>query len=55
MKVDFPDEYLAAPLDLDNDGVMEILSTCTNDVGTLQKYACAHLKANPALYGKKKI
>ena len=46
MKVDFPDEVLAAPLDLDGDGVNELLTTCTRDVGTLAKIRVRSLKGS---------
>ena len=36
-KVDFPDEKLAAPLDVDGDGVKELLTTVTSGVGMLAK------------------
>ena len=53
MKADFPDEYLAAPIDLNNDGVMEILSTCTDGVGTLAKIRVRSLKGQSRILWEK--
>jgi hypothetical protein len=53
IKADFPNEYLAAPLDLDNDGVMEILTTCTDGVGTLSKIRVRSLKGQSRILWEK--
>lgn len=53
IKADFPDEYLAAPIDLDGDGVMEILSTCANGVGTLSKIRVRSLKGQSRILWEK--
>ncbi len=45
-KIDFPDEVLAAPMDLDGDGVNELLTTCTDGVGFLEKIRVRSLKGS---------
>ena len=46
LKIDFPDEVLAAPIDLDGDGVDELLTTCTQGVGTLSKIRVRSVKGS---------
>lgn len=43
-KLTFPDEFFAAPLDLDGDGVKEILTTCTSQGTMLQKIRVRSVK-----------
>lgn len=45
-KADFPDEVLAAPLDVDGDGVSELLTTCTRGVGMLAKIRVRSVKGS---------
>lgn len=45
-KADFPDEVLAAHLDLDGDGVEELLTTCTDGIGKLAKVRVRSMKGN---------
>jgi len=44
VKADFPDELLAARLDLDGDGVYEFLTTCSRGVSTLMKIRARSVK-----------
>ncbi len=44
VKADFPDELLAARLDLDGDGVYELLTTCSRGVSTLRKIRARSFK-----------
>ncbi len=46
VKADFPDELLAARLDLDGDGVYEFLSTCSRGVSTLMKIRARSVKGS---------
>jgi hypothetical protein len=43
-KIDFPDEVFAAPLDVDGDGISELLTTCTRGVGMLSKIRVRSVK-----------
>ncbi|HMI64568.1 MAG TPA: VCBS repeat-containing protein [Cyclobacteriaceae bacterium] len=43
-KIDFPDEVFAAPLDVDGDGISELLTTCTRGVGVLAKIRVRSVK-----------
>lgn len=46
IKADFPDELLAARLDLDGDGVYEFLTTCSRGVSTLMKIRARSVKGS---------
>ncbi len=46
MKAHFADEVLSAPLDLDGDGVNELLTTCTRGVGMLAKIRVRSVKGS---------
>lgn len=56
-KFDFPDEMFNAQVDLDNDGVMEILTTVTNQGGALARIRVRSIKGGKSrlLWEKDKI